>query len=304
MPVPSLHVPPLSGPATPSPCTSRREALAAERAAHAVRARSIVVRRHEQQGPPGSRPQNTHPAPSRFLGPRVRLSVFGSVAAALLFISNATPALAADLAGNATTLTAHSSMTGQTYTVQGTAIVGASRDAYTVTVPVPVIARYTSPDPSTAGSGATASVNTATGSIRWPFPTMVPLSSTFGYRAAPCASCSSYHEGIDMLGGYGNRIGAIAAGTVRISGIDPNYGQYVVIDHIINGQHLSSLYAHMIYGSSPLHVGEHVPVGAMVGLLGSTGDSTGPHLHLSILINGTTFIDPLAWLQKNASPLS
>jgi hypothetical protein len=59
------------------------------------------------------------------------------------------------------------------------------------------------------------------------------------------------HEGIDMIPGANTPIGSIAAGTVRVSGIGGAYGQYAIIDHQINGQRISSLYAHMVLGSSP-----------------------------------------------------
>ncbi len=288
---------------TPLPTSfpTRRQALAAERAT--IRrehdTRPIVLRT-----PPSTTSSHGSTRAGRTaLTPRVghhrvRLTVFGTVAAALLFTTNATPALAADLAGNGTPSTTSVPRASQTYTVTGSTQLAATRDGYSVASPASVIAHTVLPLTTTAGSSAAGA-----GSVRWPFPTAVRLSSTFGYRSAPCASCSSHHEGIDMLGGAGNPIGAIAAGTVRISTVDPNYGQYVVIDHVIGGQHVSSLYAHMIYGSSPLRVGDTVAAGSFVGRVGSTGDSTGAHLHLSILLNGATFIDPLAFLRSNAGPL-
>lgn len=294
---------------TTSPTTffTRREALAAERAVQLreYATRPIVVRTNVLAAPSASsRGDRSSQRSPRAGVSRLRLTVFGSVATALLFATNATPALAADLAGNPDVAVTHATTLAQTYTSPGTVTIATGRDAYTVTAPQPVlapratIARFASLPVATAD--AATAPNTGTGDIRWPFPGTVPLSSTFGYRSAPCARCSSYHEGIDMLAGAGRPIGAVAGGTVRISGIDPNYGQYVVIDHLIDGRRISSLYGHMIYGSSPLHVGDQVAVGSLVGRVGSTGASTGAHLHLSILLDGTLPIDPRAWLEANA----
>jgi murein DD-endopeptidase MepM/ murein hydrolase activator NlpD len=77
------------------------------------------------------------------------------------------------------------------------------------------------------------------------------------------------------------------------------YGTHVVISHIINGQKVQSTYAHMIVGSPMVAVGQAVTVGQPLGLVGSTGASTGAHLHLGITVNGS-FVDPVAWLKANA----
>ncbi|WP_185234531.1 M23 family metallopeptidase [Frigoribacterium sp. NBH87] len=103
-----------------------------------------------------------------------------------------------------------------------------------------------------------------------------------------------------MVPGKNTPIGAIAGGTVRVSGMGGAYGEYAIIDHQIDGQTVSSLYAHMVVGSSPLRVGDRVNVGDLVGLVGNSGVSTGAHLHLSILLGGTLQIDPQLWLETNA----
>jgi murein DD-endopeptidase MepM/ murein hydrolase activator NlpD len=90
---------------------------------------------------------------------------------------------------------------------------------------------------------------------------------------------------------------AIAAGVVTETD-NPNYaalGTYVVIQHVIDGTVIDSVYGHMQSGSMPLHVGDTVKVGQVIGLVGSTGASTGPHLHFELRINGST-INPLPWL--------
>jgi len=139
-----------------------------------------------------------------------------------------------------------------------------------------------------------------TGAVRWPFPYTVPISSGFGDRVAPCFGCSSYHRGLDMVPGRGTPVYSIADGVVTGVGQYTTYGYRVEIAHVINGQSVESLYAHLEWDSSPLEVGQEIPVGTFLGTVGSSGLSTGPHLHLEIAIDGIP-IDPFAWLTTNAS---
>jgi len=135
------------------------------------------------------------------------------------------------------------------------------------------------------------------GAVRSPFPGPVQMSSGFGYRSAPCGACSSLHQGLDFTPGMGTPIGAVAAGKVRVSGTYFSYGNAVIIDHVVDGRQVSTLYGHMIPGSSPLKVGDTVAAGQFIGLVGSSGVSTGAHLHLEVLMDGVTPIDPKAWLE-------
>ncbi len=139
-----------------------------------------------------------------------------------------------------------------------------------------------------------------TGAVRWPFPYAVPISSGFGERVAPCRWCSSYHQGLDFNPGAGTPIYAIADGVVIQSEYSGGFGQHAIIEHVINGQRVTSTYAHMTGGSSPLVPGQQVLVGDFVGTVGSTGTSTGAHLHFEIRIDDIA-IDPFQWLQANAS---
>lgn len=137
---------------------------------------------------------------------------------------------------------------------------------------------------------------TAPPPLRWPLD-VLKVTSGFGPRAAPCSGCSTYHEGVDFDPGYGAKIHAIAAGVV-VDTANPNYsslGIYVVIKHTIGGQSVESVYGHMQVGSMALRVGDEVKVGQVIGLVGSTGESTGPHLHFEIRINGA-HVNPLQWM--------
>ena len=149
------------------------------------------------------------------------------------------------------------------------------------------------------GSTNYAYATSGSGAIRWPFPFAARIASAFGDRAAPCRGCSSYHRGLDFDAGYGAPVGAIADGVVTTVGYAGTFGYVVEIEHIINGQKVTSLYAHMIDNSSALVVGAPVVAGEIIGALGNTGLSTGPHLHLEIHLDGVP-VDPFAWLMANA----
>ena len=134
------------------------------------------------------------------------------------------------------------------------------------------------------------------GAIRWPFPYFVPITDGYGPRVAPCGGCSTFHYGVDFVPGAGAPIYTIAAGVViKHDDNDPSYGDFVEIEHHIGGHVITSLYAHMPHGASALVVGQKVTVGQFVGIVGETGEATGPHLHLEISVDGVR-IDPYAWL--------
>jgi murein DD-endopeptidase MepM/ murein hydrolase activator NlpD len=138
------------------------------------------------------------------------------------------------------------------------------------------------------------------GAIRWPFPIAVPISDGYGSRTSPCSGCSSQHKGTDFTPGAGSAIGSIADGVVSLKTTSSwGFGYHVYIDHIIDGQKVTSVYAHMQLGSSDLEVGDVVKAGDFVGLVGTTGASTGPHLHLEVRVDGVQ-VDPFLWLTVNA----
>lgn len=130
--------------------------------------------------------------------------------------------------------------------------------------------------------------------IQWPFKVGVAMSSGYGQR------WGRLHAGIDLVPGSGAPIQAIADGTVRLATeAGGNYGVTVYIDHIIDGQLVTSHYAHMQHGSLEVKTGQKVKVGDVLGKVGNTGRSYGAHLHFEIIINGTT-VDPLPWMKRNA----
>lgn len=137
------------------------------------------------------------------------------------------------------------------------------------------------------------------GPIRWPFPVVVPISSGFGGRVAPCLGCSSYHQGLDFNPVEGTPFYSIADGEVlEVNNDTWGYGKWVLIRHTVGKDTFDSLYAHMIRDSTGVKVGQQVKVGDYIGRVGNTGTSTGAHLHFSILINGV-HVDPFKWLKEN-----
>jgi murein DD-endopeptidase MepM/ murein hydrolase activator NlpD len=98
------------------------------------------------------------------------------------------------------------------------------------------------------------------------------------------------HEGIDIAVGEGTPVRAAAAGTVIYAGRMSGYGNLVVIDH---GNGLSTAYAHN--SSLAVSVGQSVAAGEVVSYSGNTGNSTGPHVHFEVRVNGSA-VDPLGYL--------
>ncbi len=125
------------------------------------------------------------------------------------------------------------------------------------------------------------------GSWRWPAPGYRRVSSKFGWRSWS----QSYHKGIDIAAPTGAAIIASNAGTVVTSSFNAGgYGNYVIVDH---GGKYMTVYGHLSRRS--VGVGQKVGGGQTIGLCGSTGRSTGPHLHFEIRVNGTAQ-NPLNYL--------
>jgi murein DD-endopeptidase MepM/ murein hydrolase activator NlpD len=130
------------------------------------------------------------------------------------------------------------------------------------------------------------SYSSATGFI-WPTRGAYRVSSHYGYRSASISGWS-YHGGIDIVLGSGSSAGipvvASASGTVVVANSGwRGYGHTVVIDH---GNGIRTRYAHMYPGSITVRVGQKVYQGQQIGRIGSTGNSTGPHLHFEVLVGG------------------
>lgn len=117
------------------------------------------------------------------------------------------------------------------------------------------------------------------------------ISSGFGYRADPFTGGGAFHAGLDFRGPIGAPIRAAASGTVSFAGAKQGYGICVEISH---GKGLLTRYAHM--SRIEARVGEAVLPGKLIGAIGSTGRSTGPHLHFEVRINDRP-VDPRPFLE-------
>lgn len=140
---------------------------------------------------------------------------------------------------------------------------------------------------SSSDESAPAPPTTSTGGFQW--PANGSKTSNYGWRTHPIFGTRRFHAGIDIGAGYGAPIVAAAAGAVVSAGWQGGYGNTVVIDH---GGGLATLYAHQ--SSIGVVAGQSVQRGQTIGAVGSTGYSTGPHLHFEVRVNGATR-DPMQY---------
>lgn len=139
-----------------------------------------------------------------------------------------------------------------------------------------------------AGLGiSTASTGSVTPDI-WPVSGVV--SSHFGFRISPGGIGSTYHEGLDIASSYGNPVHATANGRITQAGWVNGYGYLVEIDH---GNGIKTRYGHN--SAILVSVGDQVVEGQTISLIGSTGNSTGPHCHYEVRVNGEA-VDPTLFL--------
>jgi murein DD-endopeptidase MepM/ murein hydrolase activator NlpD len=130
--------------------------------------------------------------------------------------------------------------------------------------------------------------------LRKPVNGEIDLSSTFGVRVDPFLHVAAMHTGLDFRGDAGDPIHATAAGTVVGAGWSGGYGRMVEIDH---GNGLSTRYGHL--SQIDVKVGDEIRIGQVIGRMGSTGRSTGPHLHYETRIDGDA-VDPQKFLHAGA----
>lgn len=141
-----------------------------------------------------------------------------------------------------------------------------------------------------AAQSGSSSSSAALGGYIWPVSSR-KINSPFGPRNTGIAGASTNHKGVDIGGVYySSQVHAAKAGTVIVSQYSSSYGNYVVISH---GSGNTTLYAHM--SSRSVSVGQTVAQGDVIGITGSTGISSGPHLHFEITENGVR-VNPLNYL--------
>ena len=130
------------------------------------------------------------------------------------------------------------------------------------------------------------------GKMLWPCPSSTRITSTFGGRASPGGIGSTNHKGIDIGASSGAAIVAALDGKVVYTGFNTARGNYVMIDH---GGGIITLYQHGLNGSIKVSSGQNVSKGQTIMSVGSTGYSTGPHLHFEVWENGTP-VNPIKYV--------
>lgn len=127
------------------------------------------------------------------------------------------------------------------------------------------------------------SIKYAGGVMKWPTPGYTGISSPYGYRIHPIYKVKKFHAGIDINAPSGANIVAANSGKVILAGWNGGYGNCIIIDH---GDGIATLYGHQ--SALLVSVGQRVNKGDVIGKVGSTGLSTGPHLHFEVRVKGQT----------------
>ncbi len=132
-----------------------------------------------------------------------------------------------------------------------------------------------------SSSGDSGSSGTTVNGFKWPVPSSSRITSGFGYRNQPTEGASTYHKGIDIGAPTGTTIVAAAGGSVVTASYSVSGGNYIMIYH---GNSTYTIYMHC--SKLLVSVGDEVSQGQSIALVGSTGISTGPHLHFAVTVNG------------------
>ena len=125
----------------------------------------------------------------------------------------------------------------------------------------------------------------------WVRPAAGPITDNYGYRVSPTSGASTYHQGTDIGAYCGAPIYAASGGTVVYAGWNGGYGNFVLIDH---GGGVQTAYGHIVSGGILVSYGQSVDVGQQIAQVGTTGTSTGCHLHLEVRIGGVAR-DAVTW---------
>lgn len=141
-------------------------------------------------------------------------------------------------------------------------------------------------------SGDTVQIMPTNGEYAWPLPVSGRITSTFGYRKAPTAGASSYHKGVDIAVNTGTNVLACKEGKVVTAAYSSSAGNYVAIYH---GGGIYSYYMHC--SQLKTSVGKHVEKGQVIARSGSTGISTGPHLHFAMYKSGN-YVNPMYYVKQ------
>jgi murein DD-endopeptidase MepM/ murein hydrolase activator NlpD len=141
-----------------------------------------------------------------------------------------------------------------------------------------------------AAAASSGKTSTSTGSFLFPLAASSGITDAYGWRIHPLYGDRRFHEGVDFAASAGTAIYASKSGTVTAATYGAAYGYYVTINH---GDGYSTLYGHMT--NYVVTAGQYVTQGQVIGYVGSTGWSTGPHLHFGIYYNGST-VNPMNYV--------
>ena len=145
-----------------------------------------------------------------------------------------------------------------------------------------------------SGSGGSSSSGGGSGNHGFSYPVSAPITSPYGMRFHPVLHIWKLHDGTDFGAGCGTAIHAAYSGTVAEKYYNAGYGNRLMIDHgYVDGKYVTTGYNHAT--RYIVHVGQHVRQGQVIGYVGTTGFSTGCHLHLMVWLNGSV-VNPMGWL--------
>ncbi|MGB7363589.1 MAG: M23 family metallopeptidase, partial [Rhodococcus sp. (in: high G+C Gram-positive bacteria)] len=194
-------------------------------------------------------------------------------------------------------------MSTSTGTKSGAAAAVAAALAVLLVV-VAVVVLFARPDDMCAlpGAGAPGAPVPAGTHVKPTDPAATTLTSGFGPR------WGTNHNGVDFAGPIGTPIYAFTDGTVREAGPASGFGNWIILDHQIDGKTYSTVYGHMRGDGVLVSAGQHVTAGQEIGLIGNAGESTGPHLHFEVWDGGRlpdgagTALDPASWVDAAVAP--
>ena len=146
------------------------------------------------------------------------------------------------------------------------------------------------PSSGSNSSSSSSSGGASSGGFAFPLAYSTGVTCAYGPRVHPINGNKSFHYGVDLAAGMNTEIYATKSGTVTGATYGEANGYYVTINH---GDGYSSIYAHMT--NSVVSVGDSVKQGQLIGYVGTTGWSTGPHLHFEILYNGSN-VNPMNYI--------
>lgn len=271
------------------PTTTTAEPLRPRGAARAAVNRAVV---RKSSGAVVTTPAAPEPtvvhgrrAARRAPGPRLRLSVRPPAMVPLVVVGLATSFLVAE----STPQQAAASVTGTVVVARTSS--GSAADPQDFTAPRSAFADVER-DGFVVGSGPALLARIDPADVVRPVAGTVPVAGGFGGRSVPgCGACSTNHHGLDFAASTGMPAVSAMPGRVVSAGVSGGYGNQVLVQH---GSGLQTRYAHL--SAIDVTVGQVLRAGDRVGAVGSTGVSTGAHLHFEVIVAGRP-VDPAAWLQ-------